>query len=59
VVDPRIMQFIVLTILAFTVLLFCMFQLLNTALSCSEQQMYMSILTMILGIFIPTPNLKK
>jgi len=59
VVDPRIMQFIVLTIMSFTVLLFCMFQLLNKALSCSEVQMYMPMLTFILGIFIPTPNLKK
>lgn len=55
-VDPRVLHFLVLSCAAFMIMFFCMYQLVEKGLDCSAQQMYMSTLTMIMGIFIPNPR---
>jgi hypothetical protein len=40
------------------VMLFCMYQLLHQE-DCQGQQMYSGLLTLILGVLIPTPKVKK
>jgi hypothetical protein len=37
---------------------FCFYQLM-TKDGCSDQQAYLSVLTMMLGIFLPQPNIKR
>ena len=53
--DSRILNFAVQTVFLFTVLIFCIYMLFATQDDCSAQQLYSSILTLILGVYIPGP----
>jgi hypothetical protein len=57
-IDARVFQFIAVLIVTILVLLFCMFQLIRNAKTCPEQQMYVSILTLVLGVFLPNPRIR-
>lgn len=41
-----------------SVVSFCFFQLINLP-DCESQNAYLSVLTLILGCFLPTPNIRR
>ena len=45
-------------ILVSAVMGFCFYQLVNRP-ACSDQQAYLSVLSMILGVLLPSPIMKK
>ena len=55
VIDPRVLQFAVQTLLCLLISVFCMYQLIHKD-SCTDQQLYMSTLTLVIGVFIPNPK---
>ena len=56
VVDKFMMQFLAQVFVCVLVISFCMVQLFNKE-SCPDQQLYMSTLTLVLGVFVPAPRL--
>ncbi len=57
-IDARVFQFIAILIISVMVISFCMFQLIYHAKTCPEQQMYMSTLTLVIGVFVPNPRIR-
>ena len=54
-IDPRVLQFLVQTAIALLVIAFCMYQLVHKA-ACSDQQLYMSTMMFVIGVFLPNPK---
>ena len=56
--DKRALQFFSQFTLCVGVLLFSMYKLINSN-ECEETQVYIGLITMIIGIYIPQPVIKK
>ena len=56
VVDKMMLQFIAQVLVCVLVIVFCMIMLLEKP-DCSDQQLYMSTLTLVLGVFVPHPRI--
>jgi hypothetical protein len=54
-IDARVFQFLAQVIVCGSVAGFCMYQLVHKP-DCHDQQMYMSTLTFVLGVFVPQPR---
>lgn len=57
-IDKRALQFFSQFTICLGVLLFSMFKLINSE-ECEETQVYIGMITMIVGIYIPQPVIKK
>tara|TARA_Y100000296_G_scaffold86627_1_gene127044 strand:+ start:471 stop:803 length:333 start_codon:yes stop_codon:yes gene_type:complete len=55
--DSKLLQFIVSTTFSFIILMFSIFQLIRLD-DPQAQNTYISLLTLVFGIFIPTPRVK-
>lgn len=58
VVDRRALQFFSQFTICVGVLLFSMYKLINSN-ECEETQLYVGMITMIVGIYIPQPKMKN
>ena len=56
--DKRALQFFSQFTICVGVLLFSMFKLINSV-ECEETQVYVGMITMIVGIYIPQPKMKN
>jgi hypothetical protein len=56
IIDKFMLQFIAQVLVCVLVILFCMFMLFEKD-DCSDQQLYMSTLTLVLGVFVPHPRI--
>jgi len=56
--DKRALQFFSQFTISVCILLFSMYMLIN-AEECSESQVYIGLITMIIGVYIPQPSIKK
>ncbi len=54
-VDKRVVQFSVQVMFSLILIIFSMYMLMNTD-NCSEQQVYVSLLTLVIGVFLPNPH---
>ena len=57
-VDARALQFFTQMLLLACVMAFCVYQLVTNQ-SCEAQTGYMGLLTLLIGIIVPAPNLAK
>lgn len=57
-VDKRATIFFSQFTIAMVVTAFCIYQLINLD-NCEAQSLYSSILTLILGVFLPSPKMRK
>lgn len=57
-VNKEAMMFFTQVIILFCFLCFCCFQLINVQ-SCEGQQLYSSLVTLVLGILCPSPRIKR
>jgi hypothetical protein len=57
-VDKRVVVFSSQLLIAVSVISFCFYQL-SIDDSCEHNQVYVGLLTMILGIFLPSPRVNK
>ncbi len=55
--DPRLLQYITTALFSFIILVFSIVQLIRLP-SAEAQNTYISLLTLVFGIFIPTPKIK-
>jgi hypothetical protein len=55
--DKRALQFFSQFTISVGVLLFSMYKLINSA-ECEETQVYIGLITMIIGIYLPNPKMK-
>jgi hypothetical protein len=53
--DRRVLQFFSQLIIICMIMMFCIYQL-SRLLSCTDQQTYVGILTMLIGVLIPNPK---
>jgi hypothetical protein len=53
--DSRLIKFLAVYFILVLVFIFCLFMLLN-AKTCEDSTAYMALLTMLIGILIPTPR---
>lgn len=53
--DSRLLQFITVYIIISSIVAFCLYEL-SLSNTCSHTQTYMSILTLILGVILPSPK---
>lgn len=58
VMDRRFVVFITQFSISLAVLFFSMYKLL-TSLTCDETQVYIGLLTMIIGVYMPQPTIKN
>jgi len=56
--DHRIITFIVQIFFGFMLCFFCLYKL-SLSLSCAEENVYISLLSGIVGIFLPSPRIMK
>ena len=56
--DKRALQFFSQFTICVGVLLFSMYKLINSD-ECEETQVYIGLITMIIGVYIPQPSIKK
>jgi len=56
--DKRVVIFISQFLIGVMVISFCLYQL-NKDSSCENQQIYIGLLTMMVGIFLPAPRIQK
>ena len=54
-VDSRVVLYLVYALFSLLVVVFCMVQL-STLVACHPQQMYSSMLTLVLGVYLPNPH---
>ena len=54
-IDKRVLLFAVQTTFACVVVVFSMYMLIHSP-DCPEQQMYSSLLTLVLGVYLPSPR---
>jgi hypothetical protein len=57
-VNKEAMVFFTQVIILFCFLIFCCFQLVKVE-SCEGQQLYSSLVTLVLGILCPSPRIKR
>ena len=57
-VNKGLLQFIVQTILAVQIIIFCIIQMVRLP-DCESQQLYSGILGLILGILVPQPSIQN
>lgn len=55
--DKRATLFFSQLFISITVIIFCIYQLLNSS-SCETDTLYSGILTLILGVYLPQPKIK-
>jgi hypothetical protein len=58
-IDKRAASFFTQLGISSVVIIFCLYKLVVHTGDCSESQTYMSLLTLILGIYIPNPKIRK
>lgn len=56
-IDKRLIEFITQTTMCGVVLAFCIHSLIHSP-SCEEASMWSSLLSLVLGVFIPGPKMK-
>ena len=56
--DKRATIFFSQLTIAMTVTIFCIYQLIHLD-NCEAQSLYSSILTLVLGVFLPSPKMRK
>lgn len=57
-INKEILVFITQNLIGILIILFCIFKL-NDDLDCSEQQTFISLLTFICGILLPSPKFQN
>lgn len=57
-VDKRALEFVAQTGIGLGTMVFCIYQL-YTKTGCEEQQLYSGILTLLIGVYLPQPMIKK
>ena len=57
-IDSRALVFFSQFSIAILILSFCIFQLIQSD-SCERDSLYSSILTLVLGVFLPSPKMNK
>lgn len=55
--DPRLLQFLITTLFSLIILIFSIIQLLRLE-SCEAQNTYIGLVTLVFGIFLPSPKVK-
>jgi hypothetical protein len=58
-VDKRALLFFSQLSISITTLIVCVYQLITHYDNCDNNQLYSNILMMILGVWVPQPNMKK
>ena len=58
-IDKRALQFFSQLFICITVIVLCMYNLIEYPDDCNSNQMYTGLLTMIIGIYIPNPKMTK
>ena len=56
--DKRIIVFFSQFSITLIIIFFCIYQLLRSN-SCESDQLYMSLLTLVIGVYLPSPKLRK
>ena len=56
--DKRIIIYFTQFSISLIIIFFCIFQLLNHN-DCESNQLYMGLLTLIIGVYLPSPKLRK
>lgn len=56
--DHRIITFVVQIMFGFMLCFFCLYKL-SSSLTCAEENVYISLLSGIVGIFLPSPRIMK
>lgn len=54
-VDKRALAFFSSLVISLIILLFCIYQLVNKT-ECEDIQIYISLITMIIGVYLPSPH---
>jgi hypothetical protein len=57
--DRRCLIFMNQVVFGMTITIFCMFKLSNDDLDVEKHMVYLSLLTTIIGIFLPSPTLRR
>ena len=57
-VDPRTAFFFSQLFISIFVLFFCMIQLLISESDCGREQVYIGLITLIIGFWLPNPQIK-
>jgi hypothetical protein len=57
-IDKGLVQFVVESFFAIQVILFCIVQMIRLP-DCESQQLYSGILTLVIGILVPQPTLRR
>ena len=58
-VDRRALQFFTQLFISLIIIILCIYNLVKYPDNCNSNQVYMGLLTMTIGVYIPTPTLTK
>ena len=58
-VDKRAVVFFSQLLITLSVVVLCIYQLIKHHDNCDSNQLYSGILSMVIGIYLPTPKIKK
>ena len=53
--DKRLLTFVAMISISISILVFCFFMIANRSLSCPELNTYISLISLILGIWVKSP----
>ena len=59
IIDLRAVKYFSQLLICITVITLCIFNLVEYPEDCNSNQVYIGLLTMIVGVFIPSPKLSK
>ena len=57
--DKRIIIYFTQFSIALILIFFCIYMLISYPESCESNQLYMGLLTLVIGVYLPSPKLRK